>query len=172
MLSIDEGPELHVIDFLDPVDHDRARYEVWPKTLSEGRWSGQLSFLNAKLGTTIPLLVECLRIDTPAAKPVAVGTISVDIRQWDQPETTSNGGPSLMTTRQVFLAVTRVESLSKREREVLHALIDGQSHKIIAYELEISVRTVEAHRSRMMRRLGVRTLAAAIQIAMVAGAVR
>ena len=171
MAGLQEARELHVFDFLDFGDRDRARREVWPEVLSEGRWSGQLSFLNARTGTGTPLLVECFRIDAPTAEPVAVGTISVDIRKWNSAEGASNDPSALAKTRQVMLAVARVESLSERERQVLQALMAGSSHKVIAHDLGISARTVEVHRSHMMRRLGVRSLAEAIKLGVIAGAV-
>ena len=46
--------------------------------------------------------------------------------------------------------------LSAREREVLHLIADGLSAKEIAVELEISAKTVEAHRTSLMRKLGAR----------------
>lgn len=46
--------------------------------------------------------------------------------------------------------------LSSREREVLHLIADGLSAKEIAAELEISTKTVEAHRTSLMRKLGAR----------------
>jgi DNA-binding NarL/FixJ family response regulator len=46
--------------------------------------------------------------------------------------------------------------LSSREREVLHLIAEGMSAKEIASELEISTKTVEAHRTSLMRKLGVR----------------
>lgn len=171
MTSIKEAQALHVFDFLDLHDRDRARYEVWPEILSEGRWTGQLSLLNRKSGKATPLLVECCRIDAPTAKPAAVGIISVDIRKLNQTEHTSNDPPALAPTRQVKPAVARIESLSARERQVLDALIAGQAHKVIAHELGLSVRTIEVHRARMMRRLGVRTLAEAIRLAVMSGIV-
>ena len=44
--------------------------------------------------------------------------------------------------------------LSTREREVLHLIADGMSAKEVAAELEISTKTVEAHRTSLMRELG------------------
>ena len=46
--------------------------------------------------------------------------------------------------------------LSQREREVLHLIADGLSAKEVAVELSISTKTVEAHRTSLMRKLGVR----------------
>ena len=46
--------------------------------------------------------------------------------------------------------------LSGREREVLHWIAEGLSAKEIASDLSISTKTVEAHRTSLMRKLGVR----------------
>jgi DNA-binding NarL/FixJ family response regulator len=46
--------------------------------------------------------------------------------------------------------------LSSREREVLHLIADGRSAKEIAADLKISTKTVEAHRTSLMRKLHVR----------------
>jgi len=46
--------------------------------------------------------------------------------------------------------------LSVREREVLHLIAEGFSAKEIAEQLRISTKTVEAHRTSLMRKLGVR----------------
>jgi len=46
--------------------------------------------------------------------------------------------------------------LSAREREVLHLIAEGLAAKEIAVQLGISTKTVEAHRTSLMRKLGVR----------------
>lgn len=46
--------------------------------------------------------------------------------------------------------------LSTREREVLHLIAEGLSAKEIAGQLSISTKTVEAHRTSLMRKLGMR----------------
>jgi two-component system response regulator FixJ len=65
-------------------------------------------------------------------------------------------------------AGTRVATLSPRERQVLRGLAAGQSNKLIARDLAISVRTVEVHRAHMLRRLGVAHLAEAIRLQVLA----
>lgn len=47
-------------------------------------------------------------------------------------------------------------TLSAREREVLQQIAEGLSAKEVATELSISTKTVEAHRTSLMRKLGVR----------------
>lgn len=46
--------------------------------------------------------------------------------------------------------------LTARERDVIHPVAEGKSNKLIAIELGISMRTVEAHRARIFYKMGVR----------------
>lgn len=71
-------------------------------------------------------------------------------------------------TRAAADAAQRVAKLSPREREVLEALVAGASNKAIAFDLGLSVRTVEVHRARMMDRLGTRQVAEAVRLAVLA----
>jgi two-component system response regulator FixJ len=71
-------------------------------------------------------------------------------------------------SHQAVDSAQRIARLSPREREVLDALVAGASNKVIAFELGLSVRTVEVHRARMMERLGTRQLAEAIRLAVLA----
>ncbi len=67
-----------------------------------------------------------------------------------------------MTERQKLLDM--VATLSEREREVFHRVAAGDMNKVVAMDLGISTRTVEVHRSQVMRKLGVRTLAQLVRI--------
>ena len=49
--------------------------------------------------------------------------------------------------------------LSPREQEVLAQLVEGKSSKVIARELDISFKTVEAHRAHIREKLGVSSIA-------------
>jgi two-component system, LuxR family, response regulator FixJ len=69
---------------------------------------------------------------------------------------------------EIAAAALLIDTLSPREREVLEALVAGQPNKVIAFNLGISVRTVEVHRSRMMERLGVRQLGQAVRLLVLA----
>lgn len=66
-------------------------------------------------------------------------------------------------------AEAKIAKLSPRETDVLRGLIDGRSNKIIAYELDISPRTVEIYRANLMEKLEVRSLSEALRIAFAAG---
>ena len=58
----------------------------------------------------------------------------------------------------------RIESLTEREREVFELVATGLANKAIAANLGISERTVEVHRSQVMKKLEVRTLADLVRI--------
>ena len=66
-------------------------------------------------------------------------------------------------------ARTRIDGLSRRQREVLLLLASGKLNKQIAYELGLSERTVKMHRAAVFAALGVRTSADAIRLAIEAG---
>ncbi len=53
----------------------------------------------------------------------------------------------------------RVSRLTAREREIMSLVADGKSSKVIALDLGISERTVELHRSRIMRKMSARSVA-------------
>jgi DNA-binding NarL/FixJ family response regulator len=63
------------------------------------------------------------------------------------------------------------EPLTPRQREVLKRIAEGRSTKEIAYELNLSVKTVETHRAQIMERLGIREVAGLVRYAMRAGLV-
>jgi two-component system response regulator TtrR len=60
----------------------------------------------------------------------------------------------------------RLALLTERERQVLRCVIDGKPNKIIAAELEISMKTVEFHRSKVMEKMGAASVAELVYIAM------
>ena len=66
-------------------------------------------------------------------------------------------------------AAARVASLSQRQRQVLQGVLKGLPNKLIAYELGLSIRTIEAYRSQLLMKLGVRGTAEAVRLALVAG---
>jgi two-component system response regulator TtrR len=66
-------------------------------------------------------------------------------------------------------AAERLASLTQREREVLDRVVAGKINRVIAEELEISVKTVEAHRARIMEKLQVGSVAELVQASLAAG---
>jgi two-component system response regulator FixJ len=63
----------------------------------------------------------------------------------------------------------RVETLTPREREVFDRIVQGWPSKTVAYDLKISLRTVEMHRARIMAKMQTRNLATLVRMAIDAG---
>ncbi|MBS0328685.1 MAG: response regulator transcription factor [Proteobacteria bacterium] len=70
---------------------------------------------------------------------------------WDQEDKRSQANRSLAT-------------LTRREREVLELLRRGKPNKVIAAELDLSVRTVEGHRANITEKMGVKSLGQLIEL--------
>ncbi len=62
-----------------------------------------------------------------------------------------------------------ISSLTDRETDVLSGLVSGLSNKSVAHELGLSPRTVEMHRSNVMKKLQTRSLSDAVKLALDAG---
>jgi two-component system, LuxR family, response regulator FixJ len=60
----------------------------------------------------------------------------------------------------------RIASLTDRERAVLQRVMEGKANKVIAGELDISIKTVEAHRARLMEKMAVGSVAELVQVAL------
>lgn len=64
--------------------------------------------------------------------------------------------------------IERLGELTPREKQVMELMIEGKANKVIAYDLDISQRTVEIHRARVMEKMGVRSLAHLVRMVMAA----
>ena len=59
----------------------------------------------------------------------------------------------------------QAKPLTPRQRQILQLISEGKNVKEIAYQLELSVKTVESHRAELMERLGIRNAAALVRYA-------
>jgi two-component system response regulator TtrR len=80
------------------------------------------------------------------------------------PQGTQPGPPADPAARE------RLDRLSQRERQVLDLVVAGRLNKQIADDLSISIKTVEAHRANIMEKLGVRSMAELMKVALRGGA--
>ena len=70
---------------------------------------------------------------------------------WDKERRTKN--------LKILAIRERLATLTPRETEVMERVTQGQANKVIAMDLEVSQRTVEIHRARVMEKMGVRSVA-------------
>jgi len=64
-----------------------------------------------------------------------------------------------------------LEQLTPRQREILQLIAEGETNKGIAYLLNVSVKTVEAHRTQLMKQLGIHEIAGLVRYAIRTGLV-
>ena len=132
---------------------------------------GQLNHL----GFRLPVIVITGHGDIPTAvQAMKAGAVDFIEKPFDDERLIAAIEAALANSRrepadrETAEAAKRIANLSPRERQVLDSLVAGRQSKTIAYDLGISVRTVEVHRARMLQRLGTRRLAEAIRLAVLA----
>jgi len=80
------------------------------------------------------------------------------------------------TAMQDYLArcpsTSPIDSLSSREREILQLIVDGRSNTETASVLSLSVKTVETYRSRMLQKLGIKSISELVKFGIEHGLVQ
>jgi two-component system response regulator FixJ len=115
----------------------------------------------------VPIAVRAMKagavdfIEKPFAEEPLLETVRLALVQ-SQRDRRRSGEPS---------AEERLAQLTTREREVLEAMVAGHPNKVIAHLLQISPRTVEIHRARVMEKTGARSLSHLVRVALQAGVV-
>lgn len=62
----------------------------------------------------------------------------------------------------------RIATLSPREHEVMEGLVAGKANKVIAFDLEISARTIEVYRANLMMKMQAKTLSELVRMVTIA----
>ena len=99
-------------------------------------------------------------IEKPFEKQVLLGAIDLGQARLNKRAADSKRGED---------ARSQLNVLTPRELDVLRGLTQGLPNKTIAYDLGISPRTVEIHRSNLMEKLGARSLSEVLRLAFAAG---
>ena len=143
-------------------DDDAAPRQIFDLLLERGRWQ--------------PIVFYAVEPE-PSRIVDVILMGAMDYLAWPFPDAVLNERLRLVEARRTSFAELRqkasrsrklVASLTQREREVLLSLAQGASNKSIAQDLQISPRTIEIHRARMMTKLGVKHVGEAISIALYA----
>ena len=115
----------------------------------------------------VPLAVEAMKagvmdfIEKPFDDELMLGAINKAMTRLD--ETAERDSEKAEFLR-------RIETLSARERQVLGGLVAGKANKVIAYDLDISPRTVEIYRAHVMTKMQAQSLSELVRMALLAGA--
>ena len=114
----------------------------------------------------IPAAVEAIKLGAHdfMEKPYDAELLLKKIDEALQQPASGKGAPDFNAEAAALIA-----GLSARQRQVLQGIVRGLQNKIIAYELDLSIRTVEAYRAQLLERLGARGTADAVRLAIAAG---
>ncbi|WP_292899464.1 MULTISPECIES: response regulator FixJ [unclassified Nitratireductor] len=113
----------------------------------------------------VPMAVEAMKagaldfIEKPFSDEVLLDAVSRAIQQL---ETRPQADADASIVRE------RVSLLSEREQQVMHRIVAGLPNKTIAFELDISPRTVEVHRANVMTKMQARNLPELVRMALLA----
>ncbi len=159
------------IEFLDAYDPGKSGCLVLDIRMPRMTGLDLQEKLN-ELGSTLPIIFITGHGDIPMAVEAmrrgALDFIRKPFREQDLLDRVNEalkidaGTRKKLLDRQALLA--QITALSDREQEVFHCVADGKMNKVIALDLGISERTVEVHRSQVMKKLGVRTLAQLVRV--------
>jgi DNA-binding CsgD family transcriptional regulator len=139
-------------------------------SIADPSGTAQLSVVSARIGSGGMLAAGSLRPEFPSDKDrllvaTAAGDVTIALNHMLCRPT--QGVPA-DHSNEIAEAVASVNRLSPRGRQILEALTSGHANKVIAHNLGISERTVEVHRARMMKHLGVHHPSEAIRLALLA----
>ena len=160
-------------EFLDAYDATRPGCLVLDVRM-QGMSGLELQQELDKLHSTLPIIFLTAHGDVPmavtAVKAGAVDFIQKPFRDQDLIDKIQHAIEEdarirkMLADRQQIL--TRIESLTPREHEVMEMVVDGKANKVIAIDLGLSQRTVEIHRARVMQKMGADSVSQLVQMVM------
>ena len=128
-------------------------------------------------GVTLPVIFLSGRADVPkAVRAVREGAIDFLEKPFDYKRVVALIEECLQRDAEAHAAqerrrahATRLAQLTQREREVLDLVVAGRMNREIAETLDISIKTVEAHRAKIMEKLEVNSVAELVQATLSGG---
>ncbi len=129
------------------------------------------------LGVPHPVIVMTGHADVPlAVEAMRAGVVDFIEKPFDDEALLTSLGSALAQTAatagedaEVGEIRARLEQLTTRERQVLEGLVAGQANKAIAYDLDISPRTVEVYRANVMTKMKARSLSELVRMRLLTG---
>lgn len=143
-------PDMSGLDLLKVI---RTRQPELPVVVVTGHGDISLAVEAMKLGA-----VDFL--EKPYSDEAMLSAIETALRRAGSGERTSGEREEI---------ASKVESLSPRERQVLAGVVAGKPNKIIAYDLDISPRTVEVYRANLMTKMQASSLSHLVRMVVTAG---
>lgn len=113
----------------------------------------------------VPMAIEAMKqgvadfIEKPFSDDAILGAIRSALARLNDRDQAQAGRDNI---------VGRMATLSQREREVLDGLVEGHANKVIAYDLNISARTVEVYRANVMTKMQAGSLSELVRMVTIA----
>jgi two-component system response regulator FixJ len=128
------------------------------------------------LGVPDPIIVITGHADVPLAIQAMKAGVADFIEKPFSDDTILNAVRSVLasdsgraeTAAERARVLALMETLSQREREVLDGLVEGHANKAIAYDLDISARTVEVYRANLMTKMRAGSLSELVRMVTIA----
>jgi len=126
----------------------------------------------AELGSSMPVIIISGYADVPlAVRAMRKGAMDVLEKPFDSSLLLKRVRKAIEVGTQAYLhrsemqeIQSRIDGLTPREREVMRLVVQGNANKRIADLLGISMKTVEAHRAHVMRKMDAQSLARLVQM--------
>jgi DNA-binding NarL/FixJ family response regulator len=138
--------ELNGIEAARQIKRDRSKTEILLYTIHNEEYLIAKAFAAGASG-------HVLKSDTEETLIEAVRTVARHV-----PFLSTKAAELLLNHVVKRGGLARNRLLTSRENEIVQLLANGQSNKHISAQLDVSVKTVEAHRSALMRKLGIKSL--------------
>jgi two-component system response regulator FixJ len=169
---------------VEPFENIEELAMAWPRSgvvmiHDEAGSIGELIEKMAAANEWYPIIAFC---EEPSPRQIVQAVLdgAVDYVEWPISPEELNGALARAidmseavgnTKLREVMARSRLDRLTKREREVLDGVASGLSNRLIGEKLAISPRTVEIHRANMLNKLGANHTSEAIRIAIEAALV-
>lgn len=133
--------------------------------------------LSAETGTALPIIFISGHGDVPlAVRVMKAGAIDFLTKPFNDQVLLESINKALRvdsTNREKEHKNAQTEAkfalLSPREVQILQGIVAGKQNKVIAVELNISLKTVEAHRAAVMKKMGVRSVPELVKLVLTNG---
>ncbi|MBK7993170.1 MAG: response regulator transcription factor [Blastocatellia bacterium] len=170
-LARDLYPDIAIIDIAMPelngIDTLRQIFDVCPN----------IKVLACSMYSDLPYIVQSLRLG--ACGYLMKNSAKDDLIRAVQAAKAGKCFLSLDAATQLIEGFVRKvdsedtkDSLTSREREILQLIAEGKSNKEIANKLNLSLKTIETHRTNLMRKLQVKEVTGLVQYAIRKGLIR
>lgn len=169
---------------VDPFETVAELTSHWPRSgmILAHDSANTISGLMRHMGSTGDWLPLIAYSEDPAPRRIVDAVLEGAIDYIACPFDRSTLGPALVTAHaraqamgsgklREAVAKSRIDRLTRREREVLAGVASGLSNRLIGEKLAISPRTVEIHRANMLNKMGANHTSEAIRIAIEASLV-